>query len=1437
MKFSYKPSTTLRYLMYTFLVLLISIGLYLFYYIPSNEEYFTSRNLRLLSDMSQNITQIIESYKSQIDKNFIDARASIIDKSVNARFSTFTRQEGDTLAVSRYLNQGVGKNMIKTQVEGIRHLKMVNSDFSFADRNSSRESFSDVQYQLDLVDNNYVLDIKYQGHKAGNGSQANSKLGSFTINLQIQAALPDIMEPFLKPDIFDNILLIEHLAEKNTRGRVIYQAEKGEFLATQLDTVNQNMIESWSSYHHQEVVWGNTKYRFYLQPVRVALLHEEYGKDAISAGEWMLVGVVDAGQFGADTRKISRFYISLWVFLFLMLLFGIPLIKLNFLGEREELRRSDLAYSLLSFFILSSLLTFWILSNTYARIDMRDMDYGLETLAEQLESNLFTELDDILSTFDLVNEKFAEDAPPPYTLTFSELYTDSTLTEVFSPESLLFDADEVESIPYPNFLQISWIDDSGHQKRKITGRKEVTPLVRVNQRQYFQKIFADEAWKIGDRKFYIEPIISITTGANLAVVSIPNDPGPEPVSMMAVNLQSLVQPVLPKGFGYCIVDEEGQVLFHSSRQKNMQENFFIECKNNPSLQAAVFSRTPKSLNVNYFGHEHRLYVKPLRNIPDWTLIAFGDAYEVHSYELSALLNALLLYVVLVLILTICMFAYLPFRFRDALRWFRPREELNKKYVLYSVVMLAAAGFYYSAIFRMHADTNLLQAFVTPFVVAILTNWFFRLNQKFLQRNANAPELGQKKKRIRNLLLFLAIITAILLFTFELRGLGLALGAAAISYILNLELVAGWISTRRYPNYYARFALCGMAFYLMTSVLPTIAFYKISYDSEKEVLIRRGQHALVKNLEQREARIKQEMKGLTLASENSDLFEAKLLSVSNVVDLYDYFFFATALTDHKDKSFEAFLDTSAHQQDLVRLPRYQRTSQPIGPLFLESNREQRIAQFQRLVEIDDLQDSPPTMVDSLFASIRSRIRLVDFQNWDLHKDDEENQSWRWKRWLTDPLSVLLLLDLENERFVSSYFRPLREIDSWAWVFWFLFTLFLLYVTLFFFVHKVFGINLYLPTLENRLQMPLRRISQNTIYIGQPNSGKSQVIEAIQDPKHIIDLWEVVDSKEIYRQFELRSKYEGDRNLFVLDHFGLRLDEKKWSHELLRFLEDLISKHKKTVILVSTVDPTILLRNLSQARATSAEKEGPSEEYIIDKNFFDRWALVLSSFTKIYHGIYLDDKKFEEDVDEFQKDKGTPKGRQKNLKKVLLDECRHTLFLQGVGLDIAQKFDLNQHFTNEEALIDEIRLRSDAYYHSIWSTCSIDEKITLIHLARNGFVPYKDRQIVILLIRKGMVSSSDYRLMNESFSNFVLTAESSDVIQKWKKQREQTWADLRTPIVTFSLALLAFIFFSQRELFNIAIAWVTAIGALIPILYRITNTIIPQKGDKMDIPKPD
>jgi hypothetical protein len=1422
-KLSLKSLSTFQYLFFTLVLLLVLLGLYRYSYIPNRIDYFTDRNLRLLSNMSRQLSDVVESYKGQIDKNFTETNSPFYLEEMKPG------KKQDSLALIKkrlkkiheldYLDAEIvdGSDTLKKMREPDA-LNRIPRKTVEIDSNSFYTYASMIEYELKLRDKGYYLLMTYAGWREENAQK-------FSIYLEAQVPLHDLLAPFLKPDVFDNILVIENTLGKSKE--VIYQAEQQTFFVTRIDSLSKNIKETWSSYD-EEVTWGNKKYRLFAQPVRIALI-DQYSDRLPDTKDWMLVGLVDAKKFNAEARAISRFYMSQMAFIFFIFLFSIPFIKLYFIGKREELRAKDLMQCTFSFFVLTGLISFWLLSLYSDRKDLNDLDGALKPLAQTMEKNLYSELKNIIDQSEMISADSQWKQSDNTKYLFPKVLSKSEGLGLFSDRA-------ISELPYPFFRQFSWINEYGMQIRKISSRGVITPLVDVAERDYFKKIYNDQAWMLSGDTFYLEPIISITTGKNVAAVSTKVQGGSGGVvNMMEVDLISLAKPVFPKGFGFCVVNEKGRVLFHSSPEKNMQENFFIECNDAPRLWSSVGTRVENYLTVDYEGREHRIFTRPFKNIPDWTLITFADLWQVRSSQLNALSSAVLLFILLALWVPIflvwiqgILILLSRFEWSDAYTWFWPSKERTEKYKLHSILLFGLAGLHFGAIFLLSPGANLLGVFIVPSLTVLFTFFYFKSQspknkgyESKVEEEAPKPQPSILKQLwVPGLLLLLTVLGASFPSLLPIY-ITYCFGGLFIGAFLNLNVVADAISTAKLPRYYAHYTLGSIALFLATSLIPAIALFKISYDAEKKVLVRSGQFSLVQGLQTRALTIDMQLDDRGLSDSLQLSLKEEREELDGAADIYSQFFFYTRLYDSlpeigQIESKKMALSLPAKPDAINILPKKGAVT-PAKSIF-------------SIITNDGMPPFSYPWSDFLFAWFRPRMKFVDYQNWELYRDQTADSSISWKQWYTDSFNMHLLTKEQekNEISIFSFSTPFLGPAIWKWLLVLFVLLSLLFVATRYYNHQVFGINLILPYAQKDKKRPIDSIHQNTLFIGYPNSGKSTAISKLKHSR-IIDLTKLSGPEALADYIKTETNLAGI-DFIVIDHFDLFWKEQNWNPQLLNLLEDLIGKSRKKVVLVTAVDPTLYFRI---SAPNGQNKKADTEEELItlhlDGFHRNRWNMLLSNFTKVYYKIPDANMVWVEEVKKEYGQNGEASSDHKQLLDTLISECQHTPLLQETGLEILERYEkLDQFFANEEALIDEILLRSEAFYQAIWSLCSVDEKITLIHLSRNQFVPYKDAPVVRRLMRKGLVSLKNYRLLNKSFAYFVRDAEPEHVIQYWKKDQEKGWESIRTPLITFIIAILAFTFVTQREIFNTSIAWITTIGALIPTILRIMSFIGPRTG---------
>ncbi|MDZ7694942.1 MAG: hypothetical protein U5K69_28135 [Balneolaceae bacterium] len=182
----------------------------------------------------------------------------------------------------------------------------------------------------------------------------------------------------------------------------------------------------------------------------------------------------------------------------------------------------------------------------------------------------------------------------------------------------------------------------GTNKKSIS--RQPTPVINITSRQYFSKakdpqLLCTEGFRSSDDTcFYLDSIISYNTGKQLAAFSVSiQREEKSPVNDMAVlagtgQFHSIINTVLPFGYGFAILNRAGEVLFHSDSNRNLQENFFDELEISNELEANMFGRTSGNIRTKYHDQSTMLHVSPIR---DWP-ISIVTYYDISLLSLKYL---------------------------------------------------------------------------------------------------------------------------------------------------------------------------------------------------------------------------------------------------------------------------------------------------------------------------------------------------------------------------------------------------------------------------------------------------------------------------------------------------------------------------------------------------------------------------------------------------------------------------------------------------------------------------------------------------------------------------------------------------------------------------------------------------------------------------------
>ena len=102
-------------------------------------------------------------------------------------------------------------------------------------------------------------------------------------------------------------------------------------------------------------------------------------------------------------------------------------------------------------------------------------------------------------------------------------------------------------------------------------------------------------------------------------------------------------------------------------------------------------------------------------------------------------------------------------------------------------------------------------------------------------------------------------------------------------------------------------------------------------------------------------------------------------------------------------------------------------------------------------------------------------------------------------------------------------------------------------------------------------------------------------------------------------------------------------------------------------------------------------------------------------------------------------------------------------------------------------------------------------------------HRDPDIEALLRRELIVRDQDIHLFNHSFRQFVKSAEKISFAAEQDKQAQQgsLWQTLKVPILVTMLAIAAFLFVTQQDLFSSSLALVTGLTTLIPAMLKVMS----------------
>ena len=149
-------------------------------------------------------------------------------------------------------------------------------------------------------------------------------------------------------------------------------------------------------------------------------------------------------------------------------------------------------------------------------------------------------------------------------------------------------------------------------------------------------------------------------------------------------------------------------------------------------------------------------------------------------------------------------------------------------------------------------------------------------------------------------------------------------------------------------------------------------------------------------------------------------------------------------------------------------------------------------------------------------------------------------------------------------------------------------------------------------------------------------------------------------------------------------------------------------------------------------------------------------------------------------------------------------------------------------DRKQLVDEISERAETYYAGLWASCSLDEKVMLYHLARNGLANGKNRRLMRRLIARALVRRDpNLELFSETFRLYVLNAGRSEELKEHAEAAGSVWNSIRVPMFIIIITFLLLLFSTQKDLLTVSTTLATVLTGGIPMLIKLIGLVTDRR----------
>jgi hypothetical protein len=675
------------------LLLGVFLALYYFVYTPKQQAQFNKKAFRILAHISNNFQERIQNYSTAIFPSAI--KNDYIYKQ-EVRWNDTSIADSKIKEIRKPVAGKPSRDSLTCKFKLFRNDSMIFSipGKTALQQNDSGKSIKDILEPLIDISNSIFESVVL--------IQANNHIHT------------EKDDP--KVEIDSNLLLYKSGNFAVDRGIIIDSLVKynGAFLFPVLEDIT---------------VQGD-KYKLFLSPFR------------INNQRYLLGGFISQRDYKILSQDFPIEYLAILGVIILISLLSLPFLKIFLIGLKENITIKDLRAVIAMLFIIPFLFilalgAYWIYTD-----ESNTSTDELKTLHNKIAETFRQEIAgclEQLTEYEELNKKSEKSVREVWKENIRN--ESSHINGMISLRDLYF-----YPASYKNMDGVFWINDKGVEIEKWNYVNIISPYLYLSERQYFKNIKSGALETIGVRmrdssgkftntqtlEYSIQPTLSKATGNyTVNVVKKTSDSfltGKAILMGISAKMYSVYKPVLPKGYNFCLVNNDADVLFHSESDRSLQENLFDAGADNKELRTAITNRDSVLLETDLYDRKVKVLITPVEGVP-YQLVTYYNKrndylFAIHITAFTFLVQSLMLVGLTIFIL---LFYYITrkhsklFFSPDQFEWLNPGHEkvhYYKALIYFQLLIIAAV---YLGLLIVSPDQKLnfiMQAgLLLPFAVA------------------------------------------------------------------------------------------------------------------------------------------------------------------------------------------------------------------------------------------------------------------------------------------------------------------------------------------------------------------------------------------------------------------------------------------------------------------------------------------------------------------------------------------------------------------------------------------------------------------------------------------------------------------------------------------------------------------------------------------------